>query len=70
MSSSIELINPKAESIRRAAALQVTILLTFHLRFSLPLLYIEPGQHQWSNGSRERRQGQSWYDALFFLSCT
>lgn len=36
MSSSIELINPKAESVRRAAALQVTYLLPI---FFLSLIF-------------------------------
>jgi len=55
MSSSIELINPKAESIRRAAALQVSGL-SFLL--SIVLIFL-PGQHQWSHGARERSQRES-----------
>lgn len=58
MSSSIELINPKAESVRRAAALQVSpdhpSFLGKQAESSLRV-----GEHERRDGPRERRQRQS-----------
>ena len=62
MSSSIELINPKAESVRRSAALQVYIFW-----FQSPILFIYQyirimiGEHQWCYGVGERRQDEPRY---------
>jgi hypothetical protein len=54
MSSSIELINPKAESVRRAAALQVHL---GPLQF-VNMLMVEVGEHCGRDGSRKRGEGQ------------
>ena len=57
MASSIELINPKAESVRRAAALQVrggsdpVAIRVLRLR--------DLGQYHWCDGPRECGQEQS-----------
>jgi hypothetical protein len=64
MASSIELINPKAESIRRAAALQVCTK-TGPIRpipSSPPVLIIpHPGEHHRSDRPRQCRQREPWY---------
>jgi len=44
--SSIELINPKAESVRRSAALQVKL----YASSSFPVHQMEVGEHEWRDG--------------------
>ena len=58
MASSIELINPKAESVRRAAALQVCKAMYVLGGQGLQSL---PGKHYWSNGSCRCSERQSRY---------
>ena len=57
MSSSIELINPKAESVRRAAALQVSVH-SDYTRSDLTMSSL--GQYQWGDGTGGCGQGKSW----------
>jgi len=54
MSSSIELINPKAESVRRAAALQV---ISSDLVYLLSDALLVLGKHNWRHGARQRCEG-------------